>query len=439
MANRAAPALVLRAGDREELSRLMRSSSVRAGLAQRARIVLLAADGVSNTAIAERIGVSRPTVIGWRDRYLARGIAGLEDEQRPGRPRRIDHAAIVTATLSPPPTKLGVTHWSTRLLGKHLGISDATVAKAWRNYGIQPWRAASFRFSTDPELVAKVVDVVGLYLAPPENAIVLSIDEKSQIQALERSAPILPTQPGLAERRSHDYIRHGTSTLFAALEVATGKVTAAVKPRHRHQEFLAFLKQLARAYPGQELHLVMDNYSAHKHDKIRKWLAANPRVIVHFTPTHASWMNLVEVWFSMIERQAIHRGSFASVRELNAMLDDRASTVGLVRRDEGHPRVTAHSPDHSHGGSRLSRRATSAAAATTRGPMRAASNSPKATTPTLAATPLTPCTGAATPCAPACSSPSVATNDDSPARPAMIARPAAPRSSACLDPTRYAT
>jgi transposase len=320
MANRAAPALMLREGDREELSRLMRSSAVRAGLAQRARIVLLAADGVSNTAIAELVGVSRPTVIGWRDRYLARGLAGLEDEPRSGRPRRIDHAGIVTATLSPPPKKLGVTHWSTRLLGKHLGISDATVAKAWRDYGIQPWRAASFRFSTDPELVAKVVDVVGLYLAPPENAIVLSIDEKSQIQALERSAPILPTQPGLAERRSHDYIRHGTSTLFAALEVATGKVTAAVKPRHRHQEFGAFLKQVARAYPEGELHLVMDNYSAHKHDKIRKWLAANPRVIVHFTPTHASWMNLVEVWFSMIERQAIHRGSFTSVRELNAKI-----------------------------------------------------------------------------------------------------------------------
>ena len=333
--------MVLREGDRERLSRLSRSSSVRAGLAQRARIVLLAADGVSNTAIAQRVGVSRPTVIGWRDRYLARGIDGLEDEQRPGRPRSIDHAEIVAATLSPPPKKLGVTHWSTRLLAKHLGISDATVAKAWRDYGIAPWRSESFRFSTDPELVAKVVDVVGLYLAPPENAVVLSIDEKSQIQALERSAPILPTQPGLAERRSHDYIRHGTSTLFAALEIATGKVTAAVKPRHRHQEFLAFLKQVARAYPDGELHLSMDNYSAHKHDKIRKWLAANPRVIVHFTPTHASWMNLVEVWFSMIERQAIHRGSFASVRELNAKI--RAFITGW--NDRRHPFIWTKTAD----------------------------------------------------------------------------------------------
>jgi transposase len=289
-------------------------------LAQRARIVLLAADGVSNTAIAELVGASRPTVIGWRERYRAKGVAGLDDEQRPGRPRSIDHASIVTATLRPPPKKLGVTHWSTRLLARQLGISDATVAKAWRDYGVQPWRSESFRFSTDPELVAKVVDVVGLYLAPPENAIVLSIDEKSQIQALERSAPILPLQPGLVERRSHDYLRHGTSTLFAALEISTGKVTAALKPRHRHQEFLAFLKQVARGYPGQQLHLVMDNYAAHKHKDVQKWLTANPRMVCHFTPTHASWMNLVEVWFSLVERQAIHRGSYRSVRDLNTKI-----------------------------------------------------------------------------------------------------------------------
>ena len=311
---------MLREGDREELSRLTRSSSVRAGLAQRARIVLLAAEGMSNTAIADLVGTSRPTVIGWRERYQAKGIAGLDDEQRPGRPRTIDHAAIVTATLTPPPKKLGVTHWSTRLLGRHLRISDATVAKAWRDYGVQPWRTESFRFSTDPELVAKVIDVVGLYLAPPENAIVLSIDEKSQIQALERSAPILPLQPGLAERRSHDYIRHGTSTLFAALEISTGRVTAALKQRHRHQEFLAFLKQVARTYPEGELHLVMDNYAAHKHKAVKDWLRHHPRLVCHFTPTHASWMNLVEVWFSLIERQAIHRGSYGSVKELNAKI-----------------------------------------------------------------------------------------------------------------------
>ena len=335
MANRPAPALVLREGDRVELSRLTRSSSVRAGLAQRARIVLLAATGRTNTAIAEVVGVSRPTVIGWRERYLAKGIAGLDDEPRSGRPRTIDHAAVITATLLPPPKKYGVTHWSTRLLARHLGIGDATVAKAWREYRVQPWRAETFRFSTDPQLVGKVNDVVGLYLNPPENAIVLCVDEKSQIQALDRTAPILPLQPGLAERRSHDYIRHGTSTLFAALEIATGQVTAACKPRHRHQEFLAFLRQLARAYPEGQLHLVMDNYAAHKHADVRAWLAANPRIVVHFTPTHASWMNLVEVWFSLIERQAIHRGTFGSVKDLNAKI--RAFIDGW--NDRKHPFV----------------------------------------------------------------------------------------------------
>lgn len=335
MANRAAAALALREGDRSELIRLSRSSAIRAGLAQRARIVLLAAEGVSNTAIAELVGVSRPTVIGWRSRYAARGVAGLEDEARSGRPRVIEHAAIITATLKPPPKRLGVTHWSTRLLAKHLGIGDATVAKAWREYRVQPWRAESFRFSTDPELVGKVTDVVGLYLNPPENAIVLCVDEKSQIQALDRTAPILPMQPGLAERRSHDYVRHGTSTLFAALEIATGKVTGAVKPRHRNTEFLAFLKQVTRAYPTGDLHLVMDNYAAHKHPNVKAWLDANPRVHCHFTPTHASWMNLVEVWFSLIERQAIHRGSFRSVKDLNTKI--RAFNNGW--NDRCHPSI----------------------------------------------------------------------------------------------------
>jgi transposase len=320
MANRAASALALRDGDRERLASMTRSTSVRAGLAQRARIVLLAADGVSNTSIADKVGVSRPTVIGWRDRYLRSGIAGLDDQPRSGRPRTVDHRAIVAETLKTPPKKLAVTHWSSRLLASHLGIGNATVARAWRDYGVQPWRAETFKFSTDPELVAKVTDVVGLYLAPPQNAVVLCVDEKSQIQALDRTQPTLPMQPGLAERRTHDYVRHGTSTLFAALEVATGKVTAACKPRHRHQEFLAFLKQVAGAYPDQELHLVMDNYAAHKRVEVRDWLANNPRIQVHFTPTSGSWLNLVEVWFGIIEKQAIHRGTFRSVRDLNAKI-----------------------------------------------------------------------------------------------------------------------
>jgi transposase len=308
--------LGLRPGDRELLESWTRSSSIRAGLAQRARIVLLAADGVSNTEIADRVGVSRPTVIGWRDRYAGSGVRGLEDERRSGRPRTVDRAQILAATLTPPPAGLGVTHWSSRLLADHLGVDASTVLRTWRHHRVQPWRVETFKFSTDPELVAKVTDVVGLYLNPPENAIVLSIDEKSQIQALNRTQKTLPMQPGQAEQRTHDYVRHGTTTLFAALEIATGQVTGVCKPRHRHHEFLIFLRRLARGYPDQQLHLIMDNYAAHKHPKVKAWLTANPRIHVHFTPTSGSWLNLVEVWFGIIERQAIHRGAFPSVRDL---------------------------------------------------------------------------------------------------------------------------
>jgi transposase len=329
---RATP-LGLRDGDREQLTAWTRASTIPAGLAQRARIVLLAADGVSHTEIAERMQLSRQTVVTWRGRYERSGLAGLADQPRSGRPRTVDRAAIITATLKPPPKKLGVTHWSSRLLADRLGIDHATVARAWVEYGVAPWRCETFKFSTDPELVAKVTDVVGLYLAPPENAIVLCIDEKSQIQALDRTAPTLPMQPGRAASWTHDYRRHGTTTLFAALEIATGKVTAACKPRHRHQEFLAFCKQVTRAYPTGELHLVMDNYAAHKRIEIRDWLADNPRVRVHFTPTSASWLNLVEVWFGIIERQALRRDVSRSVRELNAKI--RAFVDGW--NDRCHP------------------------------------------------------------------------------------------------------
>jgi transposase len=349
MANRPASALALREGDRAELERLTRASSVRAGLAQRARIVLLAAEGVGNTEIAERVGVARQTVLTWRARYRDGGMAGLEDIPKPGKPRRIDPRRIIAETLKPPPKSLGVTHWSTRLLGARLKVGNSTIAKAWRAHGIQPWRAGSFRFSTDPELEAKVVDVVGLYLDPPEGAVVLCCDEKSQIQALERTVPILPMQPHLIERRSHDYRRHGTTTLFAALEIATGQVTAACKPRHRHQEFLAFLKQVARAYPADvddhgrpiELHLIMDNYATHKRIEVRDWLAANPRIHVHFTPTSGSWLNLVEVWFGIIDRQAIRRGVFGSVKDLNAKI--RAFIDGW--NDRAHPFVWTKTSD----------------------------------------------------------------------------------------------
>jgi transposase len=341
MANRPAAALVLREGDRERLVSLTRSTTVRAGLALRARVVLLAAEGVANTAIAEQVGLSRPKVIGWRQRYERSGLKGLDDADRSGRPRRIDHAMIVAETLKPPPKRLGVTHWSSRLLAERLKVGNATVARAWRDYGVQPWRSETFKFSTDPELVAKVTDVVGLYLAPPDNAIVLCVDEKSQIQALDRTQKMLPMQPGFPERRTHDYVRHGTSTLFAALEIATGTVTAACKPRHRHQEFLAFLKQVARAYPDTDLHLVMDNYAAHKRPEIKAWLAANPRVQTHFTPTSGSWLNLVEVWFGIIERQAIRRGTFRSVRDLNAKI--RAFIDGW--NDRCHPFVWTKTAD----------------------------------------------------------------------------------------------
>ena len=316
MPNKTAAALVLRAGDRPRLEAVLRSATVAAGVAQRARIVLLAAEGVANYEIAERVGVTRPTVNLWRNRYAERGLAGLDGVRPPGRPRSVDRARVVAATLTPPPKSLGVTHWSSRLLGDRLGIEHSTVASIWKEYGVRPWRSETFKFSTDPELEAKVIDVVGLYLAPPENAVVLCVDEKSQIQALNRTQKTLPMQPGRAEQRTHDYVRHGTATLFAALEIATGKVTGLCKRRHRHQEFLAFLKHVARAYPDVELHLVMDNYSTHKHATVKAWLAANPRIHVHFTPTSGSWLNLVEVWFGIIERQAIRRGSFPSVRDL---------------------------------------------------------------------------------------------------------------------------
>ena len=312
----AAPALVLRDGDREVLASWTRASSATAGAAMWARIVLLAAEGLANTEIAARAGVSRPTVIGWRPRDEAEGLAGLDDEPRSGRPRHVDHEAIIAATLSPPPKKLGVTHWASRLLAARLGVGNAAIARAWREYGVRPWRRETFKFSTDPELVAKVTDVIGLYLAPPQNAIVLGVDEKSQIQALDLTAPILPMRPGLPERATHDYVRHGTTTLFAALDIATGQVTGTCLSRHRHQEFLRFLKQVAKAYPDQELHLVMDNYATHKRVEVRDWLEANPRIHVHFTPTSGSWLDLVEVWFGIIQRQAIGRGTFSSIEDL---------------------------------------------------------------------------------------------------------------------------
>lgn len=317
------------------------SSSVSAGVALRARIVLASAEGGGTSQVAKRLGVSRPTVIAWRERYRTGGIDALSDQPRSGRPRTVDEARIIARTLEPPPERLGVTHWSTRLLAQELGVGDATVARCWRRFGLQPWRRETFKFSTDPELEAKVRDVIGLYLDPPEKAVVLCVDEKSQIQALDRTAPILPLRPGLPEKATHDYVRHGTTTLFAALEVATGRVTDACYDRHRHEEFLDFLKKVARAYPRRELHVVLDNYQTHKHPDVETWLGKHPRIILHFTPTSGSWLNMVEVFFGIITRQAIRRGTFRSVKDL----------IGAIRRfidgwnDRCHPFVWTKAPD----------------------------------------------------------------------------------------------
>jgi transposase-like protein/transposase len=308
--------LVLTAVDREKLESWTRCSTVSAGQRERAQIVLAVAGGAGVSGAARVLGVSRPTVIKWRDRFRAEGVPGLADMPRSGRPKTVDDSAIVAATLEPPPESLGVTHWSSRLLARQLGIGDATIARAWRAYRIQPWRRETFKFSTDPELEAKVRDVVGLYLNPPDNAIVLSVDEKSQIQALNRTQPILPIRPGLPEKATHDYKRNGTTTLFAALEIATGTVTDRCYDRHGKAEFLDFLKLVARTYPRRELHIVLDNYHTHKHAEINQWLEKHPRITLHFTPTSGSWLNLVEVFFSIITRQAIRRGSFDSVKDL---------------------------------------------------------------------------------------------------------------------------
>jgi transposase len=315
----ASPALLVGHDDRAVLRRWAQATSAPASQVQRARILLLAAEGVPNTRIALLLGVSRPTVIAWRRRYAREGLAGLGDRPRPGRPqtvRRRRRAAILAATLTPPPERLGITHWSSRLLAAELGVSHATVARVWAEHQVKPWRTETFKFSTDPKLEGKVRDVVGLYLNPPEHAIVLCVDEKSQIQALERTQPTRPVGLGRPERRTHDYLRHGTTTLFAALKVATGQVLDECHPRHRHSEFLAFLRRVAKAWPRRELHLVVDNYATHKHATVRAWLGKHPRVHLHFTPTYGSWLNLVEVFFAIIERQALRRGDFASVEEL---------------------------------------------------------------------------------------------------------------------------
>jgi len=322
---------VLSVSDRDllALQRQVRAKGSPARAVERARIVLLAADGLPGKEIGRLVGCSEPTVVLWRNRFADQGLSGLDDAPRSGAPPTIPQAVrveILTITLTQPPSEVGITHWSSRLLADRLRkagtpVSHATVARVWKHFGIQPHRFGTFKFSTDPELEAKVRDIVGLYLNPPAKAIVLCVDEKSQIQALDRTAPILPLRPGLPESRTHDYVRHGTTTLFAALEVATGKVTDRCFHRHTNTEFLAFLKQVAKAYPRRKLHVVVDNYATHKHPNIKTWLAKNPRIQLHFTPTSGSWLNLVEVFFGIITRQAIRRGTFTSVKDLIAAIE----------------------------------------------------------------------------------------------------------------------
>ena len=262
------------------------------------------------------------TVLLWRRRFEADRLAGLGDAPRSGRPliyERSERDRIIALTLEP--TTDGTTHWSARRMAARIGASITTVQRIWAEAGLKPHRTETFKFSTDPDLALKIRDVVGLYLAPPERAIVLSLDEKTQIQALDRTQPMLPLRPGQVERHTHDYKRNGTTSLFAALEVATGKVTTEARARHTGADFLAFLRHVARAYPDGELHVVLDNVSTHKTPDVRAWLERHPRITCHFTPTSASWMNPVETWFGILSRQAIRRGSFGSVKELIAGID----------------------------------------------------------------------------------------------------------------------
>ena len=287
-------------------------------LALRARIILACAQGTSNLRAAERLRVTKQTVGKWRSRFIERRLDGLLDEPRPGAPRKVDDAKIeqlIATTLNERPRE--ATHWSTRLLASKLRISQSTVSRVWRAFGLQPHRAETFKLSTDPLFIDKVRDIVGLYLNPPTQAMVLCVDEKSQIQALDRTQPILPLAPGLPERRTHDYERHGTTTLFAALDLATGQVIGELHRRHRSKEFLAFLRTVEANVPAQlEVHLILDNYGTHKTPSVKAWLARHSRFHVHFTPTSSSWLNLVERWFALISERHIKRGTHRSTIEL---------------------------------------------------------------------------------------------------------------------------
>ncbi len=315
-------AIELSEDEERELRAVLRTPSASQQQALRARIVLGAAEGRSNTQIAGEVGVSLPTVGLWRRNFVARRIDGLTDAPRSGRPREIDDedvARVLAATLESPPD--GSTHWSVRRLAGKTGISPTTVHRIWRDHKLRPHQMRSFKFSKDPRLAEKIIDVVGLYLDPPKGALVLCVDEKTQIQALDRTQATLPMKPGKAARMTHDYKRNGTTSLYAALEIASGEITGACYPKHRHQKFLAFLNQIVRAYPRKPLHVVLDNSSTHSTPEVTRWLARHRRVHFHFTPTSASWMNMVEIWFSILTNQQIRRGVYRDVPELIAAIE----------------------------------------------------------------------------------------------------------------------
>lgn len=312
--------LQLTDAERSQLQTWVRRPKSAQRLALRARIVLAAADGATNTEIAADLDITMPTVGKWRQRFLDDRLDGLADEPRPGPPRSLTDAQIeeaITVTLESKPTN--ATHWSTRSLAKKLGLSQTAVSRIWRAFALQPHRAETFKLSSDPFFIEKVRDVVGLYLNPPERAIVLCVDEKTQVQALDRTQPLLPMTPGQAERGTHDYTRHGTTSLFAALNVATGEVIGTCHRRHRQQEFVKFLDHIDATIPevdGETIHIVMDNYGTHKTPRVKRWLARHPRFVIHFTPTSASWLNQVERFFAEITNRRIRRGVFRSVKAL---------------------------------------------------------------------------------------------------------------------------
>jgi transposase len=320
--------IVLSDDERIELEGWARRRSSAAGLAMRSRIVLAAADGGSNTELAQRLGLSITTVRRWRNRFVVDRLEGLLDEPRPGRPRVVGDEqikAVITATLETAPRD--ATHWSTRSMAAHLGLSQSMVSRVWRAFGLAPHKQDSWKLSTDPLFVEKVRDVVGLYLDPPERAVVLCVDEKTQIQALNRTQPVFPMLPGTPARASHDYVRHGTSSLYAALDLATGKVIGSLHARHRSQEFLAFLKKIDAEVPADlDCHVVLDNASTHKTPAVKRWLTTHPRFVLHFTPTSSSWLNLVERWFGELTTKKLRRGTHTSVRQLNNDIRDWIAT-----------------------------------------------------------------------------------------------------------------